>query len=230
MALASKKENTKSQLKIPREAVTNMDTIMRIGTPENSGKSSGTARSASVFRLSGWGHKVAGGQRQSLCGRGSGPSENQGDCRRQRMREKIALIVRLSSRRSRHLYDRGFSRQDIISLFRFIDWIMFLPEKEDDLFWKKVSVFEKEGKMPYITSVERIGYKRGIQQGRSVLRSVLARQIAKKFNSRPDREMPKLERLSPDDFPELGEQLLDLDSLEAVHQWIDRRTAREEIS
>jgi hypothetical protein len=132
-----------------------------------------------------------------------------------RMREKIALI--------RHLYKKGFSKQYIINLFRFIDWLMFLPEPEDALFWEEVSVLEKEDKMPYITSVERIGYKRGIQQGRAIL----ARQIAKKFSSQPERELSKLENLSPEDFPELGEQILDFDSLEAVHQWIEQRTAQK---
>ncbi|QTA87557.1 DUF4351 domain-containing protein [Desulfonema magnum] len=137
---------------------------------------------------------------------------------KKRMREKIALI--------RHLYRKGFSKQDIVSLFRFIDWVMFLPEKEDDLFWEEVSVFEKEGKMPYITSVERIGYKRGIQQGRTEQgQSMLARMIAKKFRVLPEQELSKLEKLGPDDLLDLGEQLLDFESLEAVYQWIDRRTA-----
>ncbi|MDM8523702.1 DUF4351 domain-containing protein [Desulfococcaceae bacterium HSG8] len=133
------------------------------------------------------------------------------------MLEKIALI--------RHLYHKGFSKQDIINLFRFTDWLMFLPEKEDDLFWEQVSVFEKEGKMQYITSVERIGYKRGYKTG---VQSVLARQIAKKFNSQPDMELPKLEKLSPDDFPELGEQILDFESLEALHEWVEQRVAQKQ--
>ncbi len=106
-------------------------------------------------------------------------------------------------------------------MLKFIDWVMFLPEKEDDLFWDEVSVLEKEGKMPYITSFERRGYKRGIQQGRSIL----ARQIAKKFNSQLEEELSNLEKLSPDDLLELGEVLLDFDSLEKAHQWIERRSA-----
>jgi hypothetical protein len=74
--------------------------------------------------------------------------------------------------------------------------------------------------MPYITSVERIGMAR---QGRTIL----ARQIAKKFSSQPELELPRLEKLKPDDFPELGEQILDFDSLEAVHQWIEQRAAQK---
>ncbi|MDM8523806.1 DUF4351 domain-containing protein [Desulfococcaceae bacterium HSG8] len=82
--------------------------------------------------------------------------------------------------------------------------------------------------MSYITSVERISYKRGYKSGRIQQgSSVLARLIAKKFNSQPDRELLKLEKLSPDDFPELGEQILDFESLGAVHQWIEQRTAQK---
>jgi hypothetical protein len=127
---------------------------------------------------------------------------------KKRGREKIALI--------RHLYEKGFSKQYIINLFRFIDWLMFLPGNEDALFWEEVSVFEKEGKMPYITSVERIGYKRGE-------RAMLARLIAKKFSSQPDTEIPELEKLGADDLLELGEQILDFESLDQVRRWTEQR-------
>ncbi|MCP4349407.1 MAG: DUF4351 domain-containing protein [Desulfobacterales bacterium] len=128
-----------------------------------------------------------------------------------RMQEKIAVI--------RRLYRKGFSKQDIINLLRFIDWIMFLPEKEDNLFWDQVTEFEKEGKMPYITSFERRGYKRAG-------RSIIARQIAKKFNSQLEHELLNLEKLNADDLLELGEDFLDFESLEQAHKWIDQRIAR----
>jgi len=146
---------------------------------------------------------------------------------KKRMREKITLI--------RHLYRKGFSKQDVVSLFRFIDWMMFLPEAEDDLFWDQVSVLEKEEKMPYITSVERVGYKRGLQdgdeqgvhkgvhQGESAL---IARLVAKKFSSDAARELSVLEKLNADDLLELGEEILDFESAEALHGWISRRIAQ----
>ncbi len=81
--------------------------------------------------------------------------------------------------------------------------------------------------MPYITSFERRGYKRGAQDGIRREKSLLARMIAKKFSSQPDHELPKLENLSADDLPEFGEQLLDFESLEAAYQWIDQRIARQ---
>jgi len=77
--------------------------------------------------------------------------------RQKRLNEKIRII--------KHLYQKGFSRQDIINLFRFIDWLMFLPEELDNSFREEIVRFEEEKKMQYITSVERVGYKRGYEQG-----------------------------------------------------------------
>ena len=97
---------------------------------------------------------------------------------------------------------------------------MFLPEKEDDLFWEQVSALEKEEKMPYITSVERVGYKRGIHKGES---AVIARLIAKKFSSDAAQELPAMEKLSADDLLDLGGELLDFESVEALRKWIEGR-------
>ncbi|MFZ1597917.1 MAG: cytosolic protein [Anaerolineae bacterium] len=65
----------------------------------------------------------------------------------------------------RRLYRRGYQQQDIVNLFRFIDWIMQLPEGLDQIFWQEVQEIEEAEHMPYITSVERIGMQRGIEQG-----------------------------------------------------------------
>ena len=66
---------------------------------------------------------------------------------------------------TRRLYELGFGRDDVIHLFRFIDGLMLLPEHLDELYWEQVDRYEERKKMPYITSVERIGHKRGKQEG-----------------------------------------------------------------
>jgi hypothetical protein len=65
---------------------------------------------------------------------------------------------------ARGLYDRGFARQDVVNLFRFIDWVMLLPENLDKEFWREIGEHEENKKMPYVTSVERIGIKKGIRE------------------------------------------------------------------
>jgi hypothetical protein len=65
----------------------------------------------------------------------------------------------------RLLYELNFERQDILELFRFIDWLLVLPEELEAEFMQDFSHFEEERKMRYITSVERMGIEKGLQQG-----------------------------------------------------------------
>ena len=60
----------------------------------------------------------------------------------------------------RRLYERGYRKEDVINLFRFIDWIMGLSEEMEESFWAEMHQYEEGEKMEYITSVERIGIKR----------------------------------------------------------------------
>ena len=68
-------------------------------------------------------------------------------------------------RLTRSLYERGYSKQDVLNLFRFIDWVMTLPEEFSRQFNVQIEEYEEKQKMRYITSVERIGIQKGIRQG-----------------------------------------------------------------
>ncbi|MBN1486822.1 MAG: transposase [Anaerolineae bacterium] len=65
----------------------------------------------------------------------------------------------------RRLYEHGYQRADIQELFEFIDWIMNLPPELELALWQELQSYEEGKKMRYITSVERIGYQRGVQEG-----------------------------------------------------------------
>lgn len=65
------------------------------------------------------------------------------------------------------LYERGYSRQDVIELFRFIDWLMVLPEELETSFSDSVFAYEETKKMPYVTSIERRGVEKGRTEGRT---------------------------------------------------------------
>ncbi|MEZ4528402.1 MAG: DUF4351 domain-containing protein [Desulfobacterales bacterium] len=149
-----------------------------------------------------------------------------------RLHEKLRII--------RHLYRKGFSRQDVINLFRFIDWVMALPEREDEIFRDEVLAIEKEKKMPYVTSVERIGFKRGVLVGekrgeaRGEARgkkegqiSLLAKLIARKYKSRASEESRILKKLGMRDISGLGEKLFDFETLDEVHAWIESRVKQK---
>ena len=71
--------------------------------------------------------------------------------------EKVRLV--------KALYRKNWTSEQVRQLFRLIDWIMALPEPMEEQFWTEIHQFEQEIKMPYITSVERIGYKKGKKEG-----------------------------------------------------------------
>jgi len=63
------------------------------------------------------------------------------------------------------LYERGYGKNDIVQLFRLIDWFIALPKFEEERLWQEIQTLEENKKMPYITSVERRGIEKGLQQG-----------------------------------------------------------------
>ena len=64
----------------------------------------------------------------------------------------------------RSLYERGFNKEDVRQLFRFIDWMMKLPEELASSLKERITKYEEEQKMPYVTSIERMGIEQGMLQ------------------------------------------------------------------
>jgi hypothetical protein len=63
------------------------------------------------------------------------------------------------------LYERGMDAEDVRQLYRFIDWIMELPEGLDRSFGQELISYQQEKRMPFITIVERIGIEKGLHEG-----------------------------------------------------------------
>jgi hypothetical protein len=76
---------------------------------------------------------------------------------------------------ARQLYQRGYSRHDILGLYRFIDWLMALPQKLQRKLDAALFQDEKERSVPYITSTERHGLAKGKRQGLKEGTSTLSR-------------------------------------------------------
>jgi hypothetical protein len=74
----------------------------------------------------------------------------------------------------RQLYEKGYNRSEVFNLFTFIDWIIKLPKPLAREFWTELNTYEESRKMPYITSVEKIGFERGVKQGRQESAEILA--------------------------------------------------------
>ena len=133
--------------------------------------------------------------------------------RLQRLQQKLALV--------RRLYSLGFEREDIINLFQFIDWMMSLPFELEQEFWQEIRTFEESRRMPYITSVERIGFQKGIEQSQNQVRQVLLKSISLglklKFGDIRQNLLPEIESIS------------DVDLLETILETIDTANTVSEL-
>jgi flagellar biosynthesis/type III secretory pathway protein FliH len=67
---------------------------------------------------------------------------------------------------TRRLYERGYCQEEVVELFRLIDWLLKLPEDLEVEFQAELTEYEGQKRMPYITSIERMSLKRGRQEGR----------------------------------------------------------------
>jgi len=106
----------------------------------------------------------------------------------ERKRWKLYLI--------RKLYERGYKKQDVINLFHFIDWIMRLPEELEEDFRQEITRYEEEKKMRYVSSVERIGIKKGKKEGRL---EYIEMGLSVKFGENGMKLMPVIQSLEDED-------------------------------
>jgi len=65
---------------------------------------------------------------------------------------------------TRRLYEQGYGRQDILNLYRFIDWLLVLTEGLEMEFRQEIEQFEQERQMPYISSIERMAMREARQE------------------------------------------------------------------
>lgn len=80
---------------------------------------------------------------------------------RQKPTERLQWKIKVA----KSLYQRGYSRQDILELFRLVNWMMTLPKELENSFNTELISYEEETKMPYITPLERFAIEKGRQEG-----------------------------------------------------------------
>lgn len=129
----------------------------------------------------------------------------------------------------RRLYEQGYDRRDVVNLFRFIDWVMILPKGLERQFWQELHTYEETRRMPYISSVERMGIEQGLKQGieqgiqqgiEQGKRSLILRQLTRQVGELPEALQPQLQAMSIDQLESLGEALLAFSSLADLEGWL----------
>jgi len=118
----------------------------------------------------------------------------------------------------RRLYELGWQEIDIKHLYRFVDWVMLLPEPLEAEFWQELKQFEQERSMTYITTGERIGYERGREEGKEEL---ILRLLQKRVGELPEETIVSVKALNVTQLEELGEALLDFTGIDNLTHWLE---------
>ncbi len=127
----------------------------------------------------------------------------------QRLARKTELL--------RHLYDWGYSRQNIQQLLRIIDAVLRLPEPLEVEFTDIIRKIEEEKQMPYVTSIERVLLKRERQDAmQKGVAKTLTAQITRKFGSLPDWVQTRIDQADETTLSQWAMQILDAQRVEDV--------------
>lgn len=73
---------------------------------------------------------------------------------------------RLKFALTRRLYDKGFKRTEVVSLYKFIDWLIGLSKPLEVEYLHEIYEFEETTKMPYISNAEKFGIEKGKREGK----------------------------------------------------------------
>ncbi|TDN95766.1 hypothetical protein DFO68_1405, partial [Halomonas ventosae] len=118
---------------------------------------------------------------------------------------KVALI--------RLLYERGYSREQVVQLFIIIDWMLQLPVALEPEFVQAVYAIQEEKHMPYVNTIERLEREKAVHEG---VEGTLRKQIALKFGDLPEWADERLASANDAQLDEWVVQVLTADSLEAL--------------
>jgi hypothetical protein len=100
--------------------------------------------------------------------------------------EEARLVWKL--RLVRGPYERGLDAEDVRKLFRLIDWLLELPQALEEKFWDEVQAYQQERTMPFITTPERVGFRRALLQ-------VIEDQLRLKFKEHADAMLAEIRQI-----------------------------------
>jgi hypothetical protein len=126
---------------------------------------------------------------------------------------------------TRRLYRLGLEREEILSLYAFIDWVLALPEALEEDYHRCIQEIEEAEHMQYVTTAERIGIRKGHQQGHQEGRQegrqegearILLRQITLKFGPPSEEVRRQIQTADAETLLRWSERILTAQGLDDV--------------
>jgi hypothetical protein len=119
------------------------------------------------------------------------------------------------------LYEKGYSRKEVFNLFRFIDWILMLPQKLNKIYYEEIKDLGGNKKMPYITDLEKYAMEKGEQIGFisgeiKKSQNILIKLMNKKFKLTKQEEEIISNEFNPKILDKALDEILFADTKDAV--------------
>lgn len=128
------------------------------------------------------------------------------------MREKIELL--------RKLNQRGYNPQQVVDLYRVVDYIMTLSKMRDELVREIIREKEAESEFP-LTSFEELALEQGVEEGlrRALreLRRLVVRILRERFGAEATRMRPALARIN--DFDRIQSLIVDAATVSSLEEF-----------
>jgi hypothetical protein len=145
----------------------------------------------------------------------------------QRHRKKLENRLRVKLHLLRRLYERGYTRNQILDLFRFLDWILVLPDELEQQLQVELDRLEGERNMPYVSRFElkaiekgrQQGWQEGRQEGRQEGEALLLqKQLTHRFGPLPTWVEQRLHQANTQELELWAERVLEAGTLQGIFQ------------
>jgi Domain of unknown function (DUF4351) len=122
------------------------------------------------------------------------------------------------------LYERGWSEQEIIDLYRFIDWVLTLPLELESAFRDDLETYERGKNMPYISAIERMGEARGEARGEAKGKvDLIGLQLANRVGGIPVETTEEIKKLPIEQLDRLALDLMSFTSIVDLTNWLQQQ-------
>ena len=145
-----------------------------------------------------------------------------------RLRWKVIL--------SQGLYELGYEQEEVEYLFRFIDWLMFLPPEMNQQYYRAMTTYEETGRKRFVSIFEEMGMKKGMEEGiekgreegiEQGLRQTIQQAVEIRFETLPDDIRERIDALSSADaLRSLHRAVLTAESIEQIRTTLHSMTAK----
>lgn len=123
----------------------------------------------------------------------------------------------------RRLLESGYSRQEVVNLFHFIDWLMQLPKELEQQLREEIVQMEMRTSKPYVSTIERLAQEEGREEGREeglhqAAQRILLHLLTHRFGEVSEQIHQRLNKLSAKQLEDLVDAVLTASSLDTFVQ------------